>query len=291
MVNNTIPSWLKSMWNGQKGEAVTKSILLQRFWVLERSVDVNGTDYIIERGMLRKSINDFDYPRLGLVQVKYLSTRYQIKLKFDYVFNGTKEKPILRKDFFLMAIIESQDKDNNYYLLTSEEILSLIDSESIKAKPKAKIVTEKGELLIKISRTLLKSPYTFTQTDVDNLLNKIEETLEQADEYFKETIYHYLGVSPQKDHIKEMYNNNDKIQEDFYQIKKKSNDFINKFLPILFQLRNLASTDDPQLFRDIGFVNIEENFKEGLYALEESVDEFNKIFLEFIGEVEDQEIN
>ena len=37
-----IPAWLTAAQNGAVGEARTKALLLDRFWVLERSVDVEG---------------------------------------------------------------------------------------------------------------------------------------------------------------------------------------------------------------------------------------------------------
>lgn len=38
------PMWLKSMQNGSIGEMRTKAFLIDRFWILERSVDIHGGD-------------------------------------------------------------------------------------------------------------------------------------------------------------------------------------------------------------------------------------------------------
>lgn len=35
------PTWLKVMQNGTIGEARAKAFLLDRFWILERSVDID----------------------------------------------------------------------------------------------------------------------------------------------------------------------------------------------------------------------------------------------------------
>ncbi len=43
------PTWLKVMENGTVGEARTRSFLIDRFWVLERSVDTDGADFLIQR--------------------------------------------------------------------------------------------------------------------------------------------------------------------------------------------------------------------------------------------------
>jgi len=44
-----LPAWLKAMGNGALGEARALAFLLDRFWVLERSVDVQGADLIVQR--------------------------------------------------------------------------------------------------------------------------------------------------------------------------------------------------------------------------------------------------
>jgi hypothetical protein len=41
--------WLKAMENGALGEARARAFLMERFWVLERSVDVEGADYLVHR--------------------------------------------------------------------------------------------------------------------------------------------------------------------------------------------------------------------------------------------------
>jgi hypothetical protein len=42
------PAWLTSQENGVVGEARTRAFLVDRFWVLERSVDIEGADFLIQ---------------------------------------------------------------------------------------------------------------------------------------------------------------------------------------------------------------------------------------------------
>ncbi len=42
------PTWLLSAEHGALGEARAKALLLERFWVLERSVDVHGADLLLD---------------------------------------------------------------------------------------------------------------------------------------------------------------------------------------------------------------------------------------------------
>ncbi len=59
------------MQNGSIGEARTKSFLIDRFWILERSVDIDGADFIIQRRLNAENILDTEPPRFGRVQAKF----------------------------------------------------------------------------------------------------------------------------------------------------------------------------------------------------------------------------
>lgn len=54
------PAWLKRMENGSVAEARTRAFLMDRFWILERSVDVQGADFIIQRRLTSKNLLDDD---------------------------------------------------------------------------------------------------------------------------------------------------------------------------------------------------------------------------------------
>jgi len=64
--------WLKATENGALGEAQARAFLMERFWFLERSVDVEGADYLVQRRLTRADFMDRDPPRLGVVQVKFV---------------------------------------------------------------------------------------------------------------------------------------------------------------------------------------------------------------------------
>lgn len=85
-------SWLKSMENGGLGEARAKAFLLERFWVLERSVDIQGADYLIQRKITSQNFMDKEPPKLGVVQVKYIQDgNTYIRINKDYVINQSGE--------------------------------------------------------------------------------------------------------------------------------------------------------------------------------------------------------
>lgn len=58
--------WLKSMENGALGEARARAFLMERFWVLERSVDVEGADFLIQRRLTGQNFLDHDPTRRAL---------------------------------------------------------------------------------------------------------------------------------------------------------------------------------------------------------------------------------
>ena len=69
------PAWLKAMQNGAVGEARSRAFLLDRFLVLERYVDIDGADFIIQRRLVGKNLLDREAPRLGVVQVKFYGAK------------------------------------------------------------------------------------------------------------------------------------------------------------------------------------------------------------------------
>ncbi len=63
---------MKNVDNGTIGEIRTKAFLIDRFWILERSIDIHGADYIIQRKLSEKNLLDRIPPRFGVVQVKFM---------------------------------------------------------------------------------------------------------------------------------------------------------------------------------------------------------------------------
>jgi hypothetical protein len=62
------------MQNGSLGEARAKAFLMDRFWILERSVDIEGADLIIQRRLTDRNLLDRRPPNLGFVQVKFFES-------------------------------------------------------------------------------------------------------------------------------------------------------------------------------------------------------------------------
>ncbi len=127
MIGESQPVWLKVMENGAAGEARTKAFLVDRFWVLERSVDIDGADFLIQLRSLRTRFTDSFPPMMGVVQAKYYQNRDTTHyIPCNYVVDGD-EKPI--KGFFAVLHVGSED-ESEMYLLSSADIKKYLSKTS-----------------------------------------------------------------------------------------------------------------------------------------------------------------
>lgn len=164
---NKTPTWLKVMQNGAIGEARAKAFLMDKFWILERSVDIDGADLIIQKRITHKNILDDKAPRLGVVQVKFFESENTTQYIHEEYIVDEKGNP--RSEFFLLCFTGFAD-DASMFFLTSEMIFEdfyVVDKSNIK---KYSIYGGK----------LLRNP-KYTITSKSNTLLRIERALESAE--------------------------------------------------------------------------------------------------------------
>src|SRR4051812_13055931 len=100
-MNDDHPPWLKALQNGSIGEARSRAFLIDRFWVLERSVDIDGADFIIQRRITTKNLLDHEAPRLGVIQAKFFGTTATTHyVHQQYVLDKNNDA---RSEFFLLC--------------------------------------------------------------------------------------------------------------------------------------------------------------------------------------------
>jgi hypothetical protein len=124
-VTNT--PWLKSMEHGALGEARAKAFLMNRFWVLERSVDVHGADFIVQLNSLRVNVLDSKPPRFGVIQVKFVqdgNTNMSVPVRYtqDEAGNPAGE--------FFLIVCTGRDDDERLFLLSAAEISAMFTRKS-----------------------------------------------------------------------------------------------------------------------------------------------------------------
>lgn len=169
------PAWLTIMENGSIGEARTKALLLDRFWVLERSVDIEGADFIVQRRAVAHRLNS---PRalFGLVQAKFLqNTSTTVYISPDYLLD---EQNQARDSFFLVAHSGIEDAQAMYFL-TAQQVI-----DDFKPVAAGKEHAHKYKLP---GAALLVKKYALSRSAV---LRQIEQALDEADalknrQYFK----------------------------------------------------------------------------------------------------------
>lgn len=124
MANSDQPVWLKVMEHGAAGEARTKAFLLDRFWVLERSVDIDGADFLIQPRSLSDKFTDRAPPKVGVVQAKYYQDRKTTHyIPCEYV-KDKDGKPL--RGFFAILHVGSEDAAE-MFLLSAQDITSALE--------------------------------------------------------------------------------------------------------------------------------------------------------------------
>lgn len=109
--------------NGEKGEKLTQSILLSRFWVLKRSADVDGADFLVQRHCnslkeLRSRAREIQI--LGIVQSKYFEKNNKVKVQRAYVLDN--DRP--RKEFFCSLHTHDDEGEPAHYFFSAADIVN-----------------------------------------------------------------------------------------------------------------------------------------------------------------------
>jgi hypothetical protein len=108
------PVWLVRQENGTIAEARTRAFLVDRFWVLERSADVEGADFIIQRRITQSSLLDRTPPRLGFIQVKFFASEATTQyVHREYVLDAEGNP---RPEFFVMCHSGSEDAPRSFLM-------------------------------------------------------------------------------------------------------------------------------------------------------------------------------
>jgi hypothetical protein len=172
-----LPHWLRSVDNGKIGEARTRAILINRFWILERSVDIEGADLIIQRKIWGQNLLDQRAPCLGYVQSKYaISEATRINIRRDYILDSD---GLARKEFFLFV----------HFGEIGSEISYFVDANTIKEN------FHKGSEAFSISVTDLAKMPDARIRSTEHILSLIEHALTAADFRKNRLFYGHLALN------------------------------------------------------------------------------------------------
>ncbi|MFC1452842.1 hypothetical protein ACFLSJ_05800 [Verrucomicrobiota bacterium] len=207
--DNAKPAWLSRMENGTIGEARTRSFLIDRFWILERSVDIEGADFIIQRRITGRTLLDKDPPRLGFAQVKFFgspSTTHYIHR--EYVVSPD-DRP--RDEFFLMCHM-GRESDAVAYILSAQDIVAelsvtgpshshpdcyALSGKTLADSDRYKVVSEQLSL-DRIERALREADFATNRRFMSWALPYMDEDLDSIDPIYEEPLdNHYADIPEQ----------------------------------------------------------------------------------------------
>jgi hypothetical protein len=162
------PPWLIRQEHGTLAEARTRAILLDRFWILERSADIDGADLIIQRRLTHRSLLDRTPPRVGFIQAKFYADPTTTHYVHSEYVRSPEGRP--RSEFFVICHSGIEDRAQSF-LLSAEEIserFKLTSSEHSKpgrfVLPGRAVLTQRFQIL-----------------DRGTVLDRIERALHDAD--------------------------------------------------------------------------------------------------------------
>ncbi|ETU79903.1 hypothetical protein Q095_00356 [Pseudomonas aeruginosa PS50] len=232
------PIWLKIMEHGAAGEARTKAFLLDRFWVLERSVDIDGADFLIQLRSLNNRFTDSAPPRVGIVQAKYYqdkSTTQHIPCR--YVVDD-KGKPL--NGFFAILNVGRED-DSEMYLLSSADIvetLSRSSSEPANFVVGAKAFKDKFRVINR-SQALDKIQHAISGRSSIESLRFLDQVNIPYRKVEKEAIdYDYTLPIP---------NSQADIAKTFYEYRNNLRSLLYDMEEVLVAIDNIFKTTDPRM--------------------------------------------
>ena len=112
--------------NGNAGESRTAGLLQPGFWLLTRSPDVDGTDFLIQEpadGIEALRARSRKIEAFGIVQVKYFEGRNAVLIAREYVLDGDDPRP----EFFAILHTDSEHEESIHYFFTAKEISTIFE--------------------------------------------------------------------------------------------------------------------------------------------------------------------
>lgn len=233
------PSWLTIQEHGVLAEARTRAFLLDRFWVLERSVDIEGADFIIQRRLTSRSLLDPSPPRLGFIQAKFYAnfstTQYIHK---EYVLDSAGNP---RPEFFLICHTGSQDEKRSFLFSAADIKNYFRETEAEHSRP--------GRFALPGKEVLAQR---FEVIDQTRVLNQIDKALHDADFYKNRSFFSW--ALPQNDSLPPMLQAYEEtidnwwgdIPHEFSKMRERARHARWDLEEVINKLREMEESPDPE---------------------------------------------
>lgn len=231
-------AWMKRSENGSLGEARARSFLLERFWVLERSIDKDGADYLIQRRLTEDNFLSREPPRLGVVQVKFIQDEgTAVYLAPEYVCDKDGRA---HTEFFLLLHTGSEDRQRQF-LISAKQITEDFEISTLGSGKKKYYLP--GSAILKDSK--------YEVINKGRALDTIEHALRNANfmrnrAYFGASQY----VKVEKHHIDSDFlvpidNGYCDIDKEFYEQKKKLQSTLFELEEVTEAIGKILRSTDP----------------------------------------------
>ncbi|MBY4715847.1 hypothetical protein [Burkholderia cepacia] len=236
---NEKPAWLKRSENGSIGEARARAFLLERFWVLERSVDKDGADYLIQRRLTNDNFLSREAPRLGVIQVKFLQDeKTSIYIEPSYLCD---EYGAAYAEFFLL-INSGEEDSQRQFILSAKDIISNFGKSRLK----------RGLDKYYISGTAVMSTSKYEILSRSRALDRIEHALNNAD-FTRNRMYFgastgYIKIEKHQidnDYLIDLDNGYCDIDNDFFNQKRKLQSTLIDIELAVEAMHKIIRTTDP----------------------------------------------
>lgn len=224
---------------GKAGEARTRAFLLDRFWILERSIDMEGADSFIQRRLTSESLLSREPPKLGAVQAKFYQDEKTTQFVHKEYIEDESGKP--REEFFLLCHTGSED-NARMYLATAAEVQATFKvsrSESRAGQyciPGREIlsdrwlVTNRSRALKRIEQALINTNFQSNRRFLSWALPSIEIE-DSIDSDFLEDIDNWYGSIP----------------EEFFELRKRAREAMYDLDDYMQILKEIAETNSPKV--------------------------------------------
>lgn len=237
-MEDEFPSWLKAMQNGALGEARAKAFLMDRFWILERSVDIDGADLIIQRRLSNQNLLDKKPPKLGFVQVKFFESKKTTQyIPEAYIID---EDGNLRDEFFLLCHTGFEENAQIFFL-TAEMI-----------KSEFATVEKSGIRKYRLAGSTILNSKKYIVQSKSNTLSRIERKLALSDFIrnrkfiswkLPQTISTPSAILP--DFSEPIENSWGNIPKEFQKIKENALKAMKEMETLYLDLKSIAEEVDP----------------------------------------------
>jgi len=227
------------MEHGVLGEARAKAFLLEQFWVLERSVDIQGSDYLIQRRLTSLNFMDESPPKLGIVQVKFVqdgSTYISIDKEYVCSESGTPYE-----EFFLLIFTGTANSSRSF-LLSSRDVIKTFAE---------KAMDDRIYMKVKASRILDSKNYEIL--DRAGALDRMDHALKNAD-FLRNRRFlsgtSYVKISP--DHIDHdlllpLDNSYADFEKEFFKDKKRLQSVLFEMEDVVESMQKMLRATDPEI--------------------------------------------